>query len=132
MEKRVLIATYNDGDGIVTTTARGMSTSADFDAYLPMLHDCMRKSTAMHGKWLHLVDASDNLVQSRESTEHVSAIWKEAPRFDGYVAYLTTSILAKMQIERMAENPYKGFFADAASARAWLLTQVGAAKRAAA
>ena len=80
----------------------------------------------MHGQWLHLVDARDNLVQPKDSTEHVANVWNEKPRDDGYTAYITGSVLAKMQIQRVSEISRKGFFTDVPAARKWLLAQVGA------
>jgi hypothetical protein len=122
----VLLATYNDADGIITTTAQGISSAKDFDAYVLGLFALMEKSKAVHGQWLHIVDARDNLVQPKDSTEHVANSWNDKPRDDGFTAYITGSVLAKMQIQRMRENARKGFFTDTGPARAWLLTQVGA------
>lgn len=123
----MLQATYDERDGIITTRAEGLSSIAEFEAYLPALYALMDRSAARHGQWLHVVDASNNAVQTKDSTAHVTSTWNDKPREDGYTAYLVTSVLAKMQIDRMRENPNKGYFADAASARAWLLERVGAA-----
>jgi hypothetical protein len=128
----MLAATYDDATGIVTTIAEGMTTVAEFNAYLPVLTGFMRMSAAARGKWLHLVDATDNHVQPKDTTAYVAKLWDERPRDDGYTAYVVSSVLAKMQIQRMRDNPNKAFFTDRASAKGWLIAHVDPAAAASA
>lgn len=117
----MLSAAYDETTGIVTTVAAGLSSVEDFNTYVPILIGFLTKSAMRHGKWLHVVDATANSVQSKESTEHVSAMWNSDPRDDGYTAYVVSSVLAKMQIQRMRDYENRGFFTEVEPARAWLL-----------
>jgi hypothetical protein len=119
----MLTASYDAATGIVTTIAKGLSTAAEFDAYLPVLCDYMRRSAAKHGKWLHIVDATENPVQTKDTQAHVTSEWNNKARDDGYVAYVVNSVLAKMQIDRMRENVKQAFFTDKAAAKEWLLNR---------
>jgi hypothetical protein len=120
----MLTTTYDPKTGIVTTIAKGLSTAAEFDAYLPALGRYMRMSAEKHGKWLHIVDATENPVQTKDTQAHIISEWNEKPQEGGYVAYIVTSVLAKLQIDRMSKYPNKAFFTDEPAAKQWLLGRV--------
>jgi hypothetical protein len=86
----------------------------------------MKKSAAKHGAWLHFIDSTGTSVQTKDSVAHIESYWNQKARVDGFTAYMLNSVLAKLQIERMRDNPKKGFFTDSGLAMTWLLTQVGA------
>jgi hypothetical protein len=124
----MLTATYDENDGIVYTTARGLASINEFHAYLPTVTTLMQRSRARHGRSLHLVDATDNPVQAKDTFCAMSETTSQSVRAEDLCAVILQSALARMQINRMPNSEGRRFFSNPRDGRAWLLRQVGVSK----
>ncbi|MFT3965907.1 MAG: hypothetical protein QM690_08505 [Sphingobium sp.] len=122
---------YDEEDGIVRTVASGLASVEEFNAYMPKALELMERSRARHGRALHLIDAADNPVQTRDTFDHIVRASEGATREGDRFAVVLHSALARLQINRMADAHLHRFFADSDSARGWLLDGAGTAAEAA-
>lgn len=119
----MLTAVFDEDTGIVCTVAEGLASVEEFDSYVPAVTNFLAKSRARHGRSLHLVDAAQSPVQSKDLFEHVTRKSEQAVRVDDRCAVVLESTLARMQIDRMPQSFSRRFFTDRPSATAWLLEE---------
>jgi hypothetical protein len=122
----MLSASFDEALGIVVTVADGLASVEEFDAYLANFGPLVKKSRARHGRCLHLVDAENNPIQTRDVFEHMAQTSRRlnAMRDGDRSAIILQSALAKMQIDRYGHARQKQFFTDRQSAINWLLEEV--------
>ncbi|MCE7797666.1 STAS/SEC14 domain-containing protein [Sphingobium sufflavum] len=120
----MISVSYDEPSGIVCTVANGLASVEDFNAYAPRCVDFLARSRARHGRSLHLVDAQDNPIQTRDAFDHMADASRGLIGEDDRCAVVLHSALARMQIDRMPDSFTRKFFNDRASAQAWLLLQV--------
>jgi hypothetical protein len=121
----MLTVVYDEKNGIVITTACGLASIVQFRVYLPAVTALLRRSRARHGRSLHLVDATDNPVQAKDTFDFMSDATERNGRDDDCCAVVLQSTLARLQINRMPNGLGKRFFSNRDDARDWLLAQVG-------
>ena len=114
-------AHYDEATGIVHTIADGLATIEEFKAYVPHVTELLARSQARHGCALHLVDASNNPVQEKNTFAHMSDATEAQEKLIVKCAVVLNSALARMQIRRMPQSAGREFFDSIDEAADWLL-----------
>jgi hypothetical protein len=125
----VLTVSYDEASGIVRTVAEGFTPMDELERYLEQLLLHARRSRAKRGCFLHLVDATNIAVQSRESFERIAGLAKEQGDERDSNAIVMRSSLARMQMALVPSRSRLRIFADFGEAEAWLIEQSRAARR---
>jgi hypothetical protein len=125
----VLTISYDETSGIVRTVAEGFTPMEELEEYLAQLLLYARRSRAKRGCFLHLVDATNIAVQSRESFERIAGLAKEQGDARDANAIVMHSSLARMQMALVPTRSRLRIFSDFAEAKAWLVEQGKAAPR---
>jgi hypothetical protein len=119
---------FDEGLGIIRSTAVGYSTGDHLDDYITRYAQCRTKCMARHGRNLHLVDAREAALQSRDDAERLRGANESQLQPNDRTAILTTSTLAKLQAARIGPASQFAFFDKEEDAVGWLLYGEGVAK----
>jgi hypothetical protein len=125
----VLTVSYDETSAIVRTVAEGLISAEELDRYLLQLMLHARRSRAKTGCFLHLVDATDITVQSRESFERLASLAGNHGDARDANAIVMPSSLARMQMALVPTRSSLRLFSGFDEAEGWLIEQGKAAQR---
>lgn len=119
----VLTISYDDRTNIVRTVAEGLAVGAELKRYLVQLRDHVRYARAEKGRFLHLVDAANLAVQSRENFEYLAGLAKAHGQESDLNAVVVHSSLARIQLALVPTKACIRIFSDLNEAEAWLVAE---------
>lgn len=108
-------------DSVLEITIRGIWDCAQVDRFFAATEPMRLAVRAAHGRVLSLIKVE--LVQPPLVALHVRKHAIAVKHQQDRNAFVVTSLLSKLQIERLASNHQFGLFRDAPAARAWLLAR---------
>jgi len=112
---------FDRASGIVTTTCVGASTEAQQADYLVQLHAAMAAARAASGRFRHLVDQREGVMQVKFGFDRLARKDNPNRQPGDRTAILLRTNSRNLQVDSGAEQGEIRFFDDQDAALAWLL-----------
>lgn len=118
----MLKASFDESLGVIRSVSSGQTAPEELERYVAELHGLRERQRARTGRFLHLVETTDDCLQSKWASERLS----KYNAADGGMqsgdrtAVVVHSALIKMQVARLTTHTNYATFTDVNEAIAWL------------
>lgn len=121
----MIAVSYDDSNGVIQTVTYGTTSRSEMEDYLNRLMEHVEEATMKWGRVLHLVDASQLIIQSDENLKCLAGAGIEIQKEHDKTAVVMTSIPAIAQMECMPSQIGTLVFSNFAAAKEWLFASEG-------